>query len=577
MREYTRGEFLGIGAVLATGFGIGDWELGDARLRAPGTPGASSPGPIQASGSVAPDLVVVNARVYTVDDALPRAEAFAVKDGRFIAVGSTSDIRNLVESGTEVIDAGGMTVTPGFIDAHMHPASGGIRELTQVNLDARSMAEIGERLRSAATQKPAGEWIVCFKYDDTKIREGRRITRRDLDGWVPDHPVRVSHRGGHIAWYNSKAFELAGVTAQTESPAGGHIYVENGELTGLMAERANRLFNGLIPSGSTREQRQAGVKLIAEMVTAAGLTSLHDASCGTDSAVAYQDAYHAGELRCRIYMMTRGGMFEGLKAAGAYTGLGDEWLRIGGVKFGADGSASGRTMAMSTPYVGRPDDYGILTMTQEEIHEAVEDAHRHDFQVGIHANGDLAIDMVLNAYERVQRMWPRNDPRHRLEHCSLVNPDLLRRIKATGSVPTPFWTYVHYHGNKWVEYGEEKMRWMFAYRSFLDYDIPVAGASDYVPGPYEPLMAIQSMVTRTDFDGRAWGPNQRITVDEALRIGTINGAKAGFEEDIKGSITAGKLADFVILAEDPHEVDPESIKKIQIARTVVGGQSMYSG
>ena len=577
MREYTRGEFLGMGAVLATGFGIGDWELGDARPRAPGTPGASSPGPIQASGSVAPDLVVVNTRVYTVDDALPRAEAFAVKDGRFIAVGSTSDIRNLVESGTEVIDAGGMTVTPGFIDAHMHPASGGIRELTQVSLDARSMAEIGERLRAAAAQKPAGEWIVCFKYDDTKVREGRRITRRDLDGWVPDHPVRVSHRGGHIAWYNSKAFELAGVTAQTESPAGGHIYVENGELTGLMAERANGLFKGLIPSGSTREQRQAGVKLIAEMVTAAGLTSLHDASCGTGSAIAYQDAYHAGELRCRIYMMTRGGMFEGLKAAGAYTGLGDEWLRIGGVKFGADGSASGRTMAMSTPYVGRPDDYGILTMTQEEIHEAVEDAHRHNFQVGIHANGDLAIDMVLNAYERVQRMWPRNDPRHRLEHCSLVNPDLLRRIKATGSVPTPFWTYVHYHGNKWVEYGEEKMRWMFAHRSFLDYDIPVAGASDYVPGPYEPLMAIQSMVTRTDFDGRAWGLNQRITVDEALRIGTINGAKAGFEEDIKGSITAGKLADFVILAEDPHEVDPESIKEIQIARTVVGGQSMYAG
>jgi predicted amidohydrolase YtcJ len=162
-----------------------------------------------------------------------------------------------------------------------------------------------------------------------------------------------------------------------------------------------------------------------------------------------------------------------------------------------------------------------------------------------------------------------------LEHCSLVNPDLLRRIKATGSIPTPFWTYVHYHGNKWVEYGEEKMQWMFAHRSFLDYDIPVAGASDYVPGPFEPLMAIQSMVTRKDFDGRTWGPNQRITVEEAIRIGTINGAHAGFEEDLKGSITAGKLADFTMLAEDPHEVDPESIKNIQVVRTVVGGQTMH--
>ena len=572
MHEYTRREFLGVGAVLTTGFGVGDWKLAGSHRRAATAVG---PEPIQTTGGVAPDLVVLNAKVYTVDDSLPRAEAFAVKDGRFIAVGSSADIQNLVANETVVIDGEGMTVTPGFIDAHMHPASGGVRELTQVNLDVRSLAEIGQRLRAAASRKPAGEWIVAFKYDDTKIREGRRITRTDLDGWVPNHPVRVAHRGGHINWYNSKAFELAGITAQTPSPPGGHIYVENGGLTGLVAERANRAFSGLIPQGSTREVRQAGVKLISEMVTQAGLTSLHDTSCDTDAAISYQDAYHAGELRCRIYMMARGDMFDGLKVAGAYTGLGDEWVRIGGVKFGADGSASGRTMAMSTPYIGRPDDYGILTMTQQEIHEAVEDAHRHNFQVGIHANGDLAIDMVLNAYERVQRMWPRPDPRHRLEHCSLVNPDLLRRIKATGSIPTPFWTYIHYHGNKWGEYGEEKMRWMFAHRSFLDYDIPVAGASDYVPGPFEPMMAIQSMVTRTDFEGRTWGPNQRISVEEAIRIGTINGAHAGFEEDLKGSITAGKLADFVMLAEDPHEVDPESIKHIQIVRTVVGGRTMH--
>jgi len=195
--------------------------------------------------------------------------------------------------------------------------------------------------------------------------------------------------------------------------------------------------------------------------------------------------------------------------------------------------------------------------------------------VGIHANGDVAIDMVLNAYERVQRNWPRPDPRHRLEHCSLVNPELLRRIKAIGAIPTPFYTYAHYHGNKWVEYGPDKMRWMFAHRSFLDHGIPVASGSDYVPGPYEPLMALQSMVTRKDFDGRVWGPNQRITVDEALRVCTVNAAHASFEEGIKGSITAGKLADFVVLAEDPHDVDPDHLKEIQVMRTVVGGDTVY--
>ncbi|HXV64379.1 MAG TPA: amidohydrolase family protein [Vicinamibacteria bacterium] len=562
MARYTRSEFLRLsGASVAAGvFGAST----RARAQSGGTVDASHP-----------DLVLVNGRVSTMDDSLARAEAFAVKNGRFVAVGASDDIRNLMRSDTEVIDAEGQTVTPGFIDAHSHPASGGVRELVSVNLDLRSIDAIKDALRARATKTPPGEWVLGFKYDDTKVREDRQITRRDLDEAAPNHPVFVSHRGGHVYWYNTKAFEKAGVDAQTPDPPGGHIYKENGELTGKVAERANDLFSDVVPSGSTREQRRAGVKLISELMTSSGLTSVHDASCGSDSATAYQDAYHAGELRMRVYLMVRGAMFEGLKTAGVYTGLGNEWLKVGGVKFGADGSASGRTMAMSTPYEGRPDDFGILTMTQEEIHEAVEDAHRHDFQIGIHANGDLAIDMVLNAYERVLEKWPRPDARHRLEHCTLVNPDLLQRIKATGSIPTPFYTYVHYHGRKWEEYGPEKMKWMFAHRSFLDHGIPVAPASDYVPGPYEPMMAIQSMVTRRDVEGRVWGANQAVSVEEALRICTVNGAYASFEEDVKGSITAGKYADFVILGRDPGEVAPDAIKEIPIVRTVVGGITMH--
>ena len=201
--------------------------------------------------------------------------------------------------------------------------------------------------------------------------------------------------------------------------------------------------------------------------------------------------------------------FAGFKAAGVYYGFGDEWLRVAGVKFAADGSASERTMRMSTPYVGT-NDYGILTMTQQEIDEAVEDAWRHNFRVAIHANGDVTIDMVLKAYERVQKQWPRPDPRNRIEHCSLVNPDLLPASRRPASCPTPFWTYAHYHGEKWKEYGDEKMNWMFAHKSFLDYGIRVPGASDYGPGPFEPLMALQSMVTRKDFSGNVWGPKQRV-------------------------------------------------------------------
>ena len=524
----------------------------------------------------APDYVVVNARVLTSDDNMPRAEAFAVRDDRFIAVGSSSDILNLASSSSEIIDAEGMTVTPGFIDAHSHPSSGGVNELVQVNADLRSVVEIKEAIAERARNTPRGQWVRAFKYDDTKLDEGRPINRFDLDEAAPENPVVVGHRGGHTGVYNSMALAMAGVTAETPDPDDGRFYRDdNGVLTGLVAEKARDVFRDLIPSDSNREERRDGIKLISQLMTAAGLTSVHQTGGSRNDMIAYQDARADDGLRFRMYLFPRGQLFFDLVNSGVRTGFGDEVFRIGAVKFGADGSASERTMAMSTPFEGRPGDHGILTMSQEEIHEAVENAHRNDFQIGIHANGDIAIDMVLNAYERVQSLWPRPDPRHRIEHCSLVNPDLLRRIKATGSIPTPFYTYVHYHGNKWVYYGEEKMRWMFAHKSFLDYDIPVAPASDYTPGPYEPLMGIQSMVTRKDWMGRVWGPNQRISIDEALKICTMNGAYASFEENIKGSITAGKLADFVILAEDPHDVDPDQIKNIEIVRTVVGGTTMY--
>ena len=563
MTKFSRRKFIGSSSALAAA-GLG--------LATEGSLAQSVP----TSSDASPDYVIVNGRVFTSDSSQPSAEAFAVKNDRFIAVGSTDQISQLASRETEIIDAEGMFIGPGFIDAHSHPSGAGVNELVQVNADRRSVVEIKEAIAERARNTPRGQWVRAFKYDDTKLEEGRPINRFDLDEAAPENPVEVRHRGGHTGVYNSMALGLAGVSAETPDPPGGRFYRdENGVLTGLVAEKARDVFRDLIPSDSSRQERANGIKLISELMTAAGLTSVHQTGGNRQDMVAYQDARAQGGLRFRMYLFPRGQLFFDLVNSGVRTGFGDEVFRIGAVKFGADGSASERTMAMSTPFEGRPNDYGILTMDQQEIHEAVENAHRNDFQIGIHANGDVAIDMVLNAYERVQSLWPRADPRHRLEHCSLVNPELLQRIKTTGSIPTPFYTYVHYHGNKWVYYGEEKMKWMFAHKSFLDYGIPVAPASDYTPGPYEPLMGIQSMVTRKDWMGRVWGANQKVTVDEALRICTINGAYASFEESIKGSITPGKLADFVILAEAPHDVDPDQIKNIEIVRTVVGGQTMF--
>ena len=558
MAKFTRAEFIGISAALAAGVGVGcrPGQGGGASVG-----GGEAAGPYNlagvghSTGGSEPDLVVLNARVYTVEDSQPTAEALAVKHGHFSAVGSTDDVRNLVGPGTTVLDAEGMTVTPGFIDAHSHPAGAGINELINVNVNFRTIAEIQQAMAARAADTAPGVWVNGFMYDDTKLEDGRTVNRYDLDIAVPDGPASIRHRGGHTSVYNSWALDAAGVTSETPDPRGGHIVKdENGVPTGLMQERTGGLFNGVgeRPPPPTDELRRDGVAVITQQMSAAGLTSFHDAGVG--SVLPYDNAYRDGVLHCRVYMLLRGA-YRRMRAAG---------------------SASERTMRMSTPFIGRPDDYGILTMDQQEIHDAVEEAHRSGFQIGIHANGDVTIDMVLNAYERVQREWPRPDPRHRIEHCSLVNDDLLTRIKAIGAIPTPFYTYVHYHGNKWVEYGEEKMKMMFAHRSFLDYDIPVAGASDFVPGPYEPLMALQSLVTRKDFAGRVWGPNQRVTVDEAIKICTINGAHASFEENIKGSIKAGKLADFVVLAEDPHDVDPDTLKEIEVVRTVVGGRTMHS-
>jgi predicted amidohydrolase YtcJ len=571
MKRISRGEFLGFGAALA-GAGAAAATGVDALAQAPATP-------TQAGAGVEADLIVINARVFTVDAARPRAEAFAVKDGRFLAVGSNADIRNLASRRTTVIDAAGGTVTPGFIDTHAHVS--GVGELYSVNANVPRLRELQAALKARADKTPAGQWVEGIMFDDTKLDVP--LTKHHLDEVTRDHPVVVNHRGGHTSWYNSKAFELAGITKDTPDPDHGRFFRdESGEHTGRAAELARRVFAsvGTRERFTPDEQRQRGrdgMRHISGLLTAAGLTSVHDAGAGRDRIQAYEDARASGELRHRVGFLVRGAdTFSGFKAAGIRYGFGDEWIRVVGVKYGADGSASERTMRMSTPYVGTTD-YGILTMTEQEVEEAVEDAWRHDFRVAIHANGDVTIAMVLNAYERVQKQWPRPDPRNRIEHCSLVNPDLLKRIRAAGVIPTPFWTYAHYHGEKWKEYGPEKMNWMFAHKSFLEHEIKVPGASDYGPGPFEPLMAIQSMVTRKDFSGNVWGPRQRVTVDEALLIGTLHGAYASHEEHVKGSISPGKYADFVMLARDPHEVNPDEIKQIAILRTVVGGKTMFGG
>lgn len=525
----------------------------------------------------AADAIIYNANIITVNPKQPKAEALAIIGDRIFDVGSNETIKKWANGFTRKIDVGGQTITPGFIDAHSHPASSGRRHLRNVNCDLRSIADIQKAIQARAAITPKGEWISGFLYDDTKTKEGRFINRYDLDQVAPDHPVRISHRGGHTEYVNSRALALVNYTKGVKDPQGGEIDRDpaTGEPTGLLKETATGPIDRLIPSSFDQADYQAGAKLISEMMSKTGVTTVTDAYGSPKDLRAYQDAYHDDELKLRVYCMIGYFHIDEMLDAGIRTGLGNHWVRVGGMKLTCDGSISERTARLSKHYIGRPDDFGIIVMNEEPLYEHAIKAHKADWQIGIHANGDVGIDIALRVYERLQKEYKRTDPRFRLEHCTVINEDLIRRMQALNVIPNPFSTYVYFHGEKMVNYGADRLENMFALRSFLDAGIPVTQTSDYPPGPFEPMMALQSSVTRTDMRGTTWGPSQKITVEEAIKIGTMHGAYASFEEDIKGSIEVGKLADLVVLGDDPTKVDPMKLIETTVERTMVGGQWVY--
>jgi predicted amidohydrolase YtcJ len=536
------------------------------------------------AGGRDPDAIVVNAVVYTMDSRAPRAEAFAVSNGRFTAVGSTSDIKGLAGKNTQTFDAKGMAVVPGFIDCHNH--AGGEVLLNEVlvgnpfEVEFVSIQSIVDKLKAKARQTPPGTWVEGFFFDDTKVTDKRALNMRDLDEVSRDHPVIVRHRGGHTYFYNSKAFEMAGVTKATPNPMGGTFDKgENGELNGRVTDLASAAFNAVgtrptFTAAQIEQRSRDGIAHISKQFARYGLTSVHHQG---GNLQAIQDVRARGELLHRVSYETSGRALEAMIAAGIQTGFGDEWIKFGPTsEHTVDGSFSERTMAISTPYPGvTPPDKGNITETQQSLNEWVERVHRAGIQVNCHANGDVAIDMYLTAAERALKLVPRANARPKITHCTLINPDLVRRIKAIGAVPALFTSYAYYNPDKFVFYGEEMMKSCMAYRSLLDAGVYAAAGSDFSPGPFAPLMGIQGMVTRTGWDGKVWGANQRISVSEAIAVNTYNGAWASGEEAMKGSITSGKLADYVVLADDPHAVAAEKIKDIQIVRTVVGGKTSH--
>jgi hypothetical protein len=571
--RHSRREFVGLTGAGIAGLASAPW------LAATPVTAAAAP----AAGANA-DLVVLNAKVYTVDTAMPRAEAFAVKGGRFLAVGSSADMKALAGKSTQTFDAKGMTVVPGFTDCHNHaPGTTLLYEVLVGNpfeVEFVTIKSIVEKLRAKAKGTPPGTWVEGYFFDDTKVQDKRELNVHDLDEVSKEHPVVVQHRGGHTSYYNSKALEMAGITKATPDPAGGTFDKGDlGDLSGRVTDRARgalqRVGQRQTFTAEQRAQRNRdGLAFISKQFARYGLTSVHHE--GGDLP-ALQEVRARGELLHRVSYEASGTVLESMIASGISTGFGDEWIKFGATsEHTVDGSFSERTMAMSGPYSRMDPKYrGNITETQDDLNQWVERVHRAGIQVNCHANGDVAIDMMLTAVERAQKLFPRADARPKITHCTLVNDDLIRRMKALNAIPAPFTSYAYYNTDKFHFYGEELMKRCMAFRSFLDAGIHAAAGSDFSPGPFAPLMGIQGMVTRKGWNGEVWGANQRVSVDEALRINTLNGAYASREEAIKGSITPDKLADFVVLADDLHTVNAEKIKDIQIVRTIVGGNTVY--
>ncbi len=397
-----------------------------------------------ANDSPQADLIVVNARVYTVDGRMPRVEAFAVKAGRFLAVGSTSDIKGLAGPNTQTIDAKQMTVVPGFTDCHNH-ATGTVLLYDVLvgnpyEVEFVTIRSIVDKLRAKSKELPPGTWVEGYFFDDTKVKDKRELNVHDLDEVSKDHPVVVQHRGGHTSFYNSKALEMAGITKDTPNPPGGTFDKdENGDLNGRVTDRARGAFSKAgtrekFTPEQTLQRERDGLAFISKQFVRYGLTSVHHE--GGD-LFALQQVRERGDLLHRVSYEASGRVLESMITGGISTGFGDEWIRFGATsEHTVDGSFSERTMALSVPYVGITPPYkGNVTETQDDLNAWIERVHRAGIQTNCHANGDVAIDMVLTAVERAQKLFPRADARPKITHCTLINDDLLRRIKATGTIP----------------------------------------------------------------------------------------------------------------------------------------------
>ena len=491
-----------------------------------------------------------------------------VKDDWVIAVGKRGEVE--IPDGAELIDASGKTVLPGLIDAHHHFLGMGMMMIRTVSLrDTKTLAEAVERVKGRVALAKPGEWVVGSEWDDSKWVERRYMTKYDLDSFSEENPILLTRVCGHLLTLNSKALEIAGITKDTEDPPGGQVdKSEEGEPTGILRDAHQLVWQHVPPP--TAEMALKSLKLACEHALSLGCTGVHEAGVSGFDVRAYLSALEKGILKVRAHLMWRGDLAESMDALGLLTGFGNEMVRLGPAKLLIDGSIGARTARLYDAYEDDPSTKGLLMMTEEELKEKVKEIHAQGSQVAIHAIGDYGIEVAINAIEEAIKASPRKDHRHRIEHCEILTTTQIERIKGLGIVlsmqPNFAGEWSGPDGLYEVRLGPRRLRQNNPFRPLLDEGIRVCFGSDGMP--FNPLYGIWSAVNHPIRESR-------ITLEEAVRGFTLDAAYASFEEDLKGSLQPGKLADITILEQDLTEIPADEIKDVPVHMTIVGGKILY--
>jgi predicted amidohydrolase YtcJ len=527
------------------------------------------------------DLVITNARIYTVDATRPMAEAMAVRDGRVQFVGSERGALALSGASTRVIDLGGHTVIPGMVDAHAHLTGLGSALRTVDLTGTASYDEVIERVSARAAEVPAGTWIVGRGWDQNDWGDTRFPAHEALSSAVPDHPVYLTRVDGHAALVNAAALAAAGVTASDADPEGGRIErTADGEPSGVLVDAAMGMVGGAMPETPRDEQRTA-IQMAIREANRWGLTGIHDAGVGRGTIDLYEEMARAGDYNLRNYVMIRSddATLDHYFQRGPQNGLHGDRIWIRAIKISADGALGSRGAALLEPYSDEPGHSGLVITPGPRINEIATRALHAGFQVNTHAIGDRANRIALDAYEAAFAEVPRADHRFRIEHAQILHPNEIPRFAELDVIPSMQGSH-QTSDMYWAErrLGETRLLGSYAWRSLLDQGVIIPNGSDFPVEQVNPLISFKSSISRQDADGYpagGWYPAQVMTRDEALKSMTLWPAYAAFQEDELGSLTPGKLADFVVLDRDIMTIAPESILGTEVVATYLGGRPVY--